>query len=211
VKPRVMPRVMKREIQCNQSMRVSTSNPALKAGAASRRAMWTVAVFMLLSACASRQQVEWLPDLPDRAFFEAAYSEDSVNQTLQTREEYLGWIKSFYTGTLLYPTGWFDVQERVLSTSSPENVDAFGPRIEEMGRLIAAEWAKENSARAIDNRLLALWGATLQSATPGNQRLEVFDLVASDVRRLLSRELDKAAIADSRYDELLGLDSFGDF
>jgi hypothetical protein len=77
-----------------------------------------------------------------------------VNQTLQTREEYLGWIKSFYTGTLLYPTGWFDVQERVLSTSSPENVDAFGPRIEEMGRLIAAEWAKENSARAIDNRLL---------------------------------------------------------
>ena len=103
--------------------------------------MWTVAIFMLLSACASRQQVEWLPDLPDRAFFEAAYSEDSVNQTLQTREEYLGWIKSFYTGTLLYPTGWFDVQERVLSTSSPENVDAFGPRIEEMGRLIAAEWA----------------------------------------------------------------------
>ena len=45
----------------------------------------------------------------------------------------------------------------------------------------------------------------------GHQRLEVFDLVASDVGRLLSRELDKAAIADSRYDELLGLDSFGDF
>ena len=105
------PRVMPREIQCNQSMRVSTNNPALKAGAVSRRAMWTVAIFMLLSACASRQQVEWLPDLPDRSFFEAAYSEDSVNQTLQTREEYLGWIKSFYTGTLLYPTGWFDVQE----------------------------------------------------------------------------------------------------
>ena len=205
------PTEMPREIVSKQSIQVSTNNPAPKAGPASMRAIWLVTVFMLFSACASRQQVEWLPDLPDRAFFEAAYSADSVNQTLQTREEYLGWIKSFYTGTLLYPTGWFDVQERVLSTSSPENIDAFGPRIEEMGRLIAAEWAKENSARAIDNRLLALWGATLQSATPGNQRLEVFDLVASDVRRLLSRELDKAAIADSRYDELLGLDSFGDF
>jgi hypothetical protein len=207
----VKPTEMPREIVSKQSIQVSTNNPAHKAGPASMRTIWLVTVFMLFSACASRQQVEWLPDLPDRAFFEAAYSEDSVNQTLQTREEYLGWIKSFYTGTLLYPTGWFDVQERVLSTSSPENIDAFGPRIEEMGRLIAAEWAKENSARAIDNRLLALWGATLQSATPGNQRLEVFDLVASDVRRLLSRELDKAAIADSRYDELLGLDSFGDF
>jgi hypothetical protein len=207
----VKPTEMPREIVSKQSIQVSTNNLAHKAGPASMRTIWLVTVFMLFSACASRQQVEWLPDLPDRAFFEAAYSEDSVNQTLQTREEYLGWIKSFYTGTLLYPTGWFDVQERVLSTSSPENIDAFGPRIEEMGRLIAAEWAKENSARAIDNRLLALWGATLQSATPGNQRLEVFDLVASDVRRLLSRELDKAAIADSRYDELLGLDSFGDF
>lgn len=205
------PTEVPREIVSKQSIQFSTNNPAHKAGPASMRTIWLVTVFMLFSACASRQQVEWLPDLPDRAFFEAAYSEDSVNQTLQTREEYLGWIKSFYTGTLLYPTGWFDVQERVLSTSSPENIDAFGPRIEEMGRLIAAEWAKENSARAIDNRLLALWGATLQSATPGNQRLEVFDLVASDVRRLLSRELDKAAIADSRYDELLGLDSFGDF
>ena len=205
------PTEMPREIVSKQSIQFSMNNPAHKAGPASMRTIWLVTVFMLFSACASRQQVEWLPDLPDRAFFEAAYSEDSVNQTLQTREEYLGWIKSFYTGTLLYPTGWFDVQERVLSTSSPENIDAFGPRIEEMGRLIAAEWAKENSARAIDNRLLALWGATLQSATPGNQRLEVFDLVASDVRRLLSRELDKAAIADSRYDELLGLDSFGDF
>jgi hypothetical protein len=36
-------------------------------------------------------------------------------------------------------------------------------------------------------------------------------LVVSDVRRLLDGELEKQAIADSRYDELLGLDSFGDF
>ncbi len=178
---------------------------------AANRGLIAFMLFALLSACASRQQVEWPTELPDRAFFEAAYSADAANQLLQTREEYLGWIKSFYTGTLLYPTGWFDVQERVLATSAPENVDALGPQIEEMGRLIAAEWAKENSARAIDNRLLALWGATLQSATPGEQRLEVFSLVSSDVRRLLSRELDKASIADSRYDELLGLDSFGDF
>jgi len=186
-------------------------NRALQPRFAANRGLIALMLFALLSACASRQQVEWLPELPDRAFFEAVYSADAANQLLQTREEYLGWIKSFYTGTLLYPTGWFDVQERVLATSAPENVDALGPQIEEMGRLIAAEWAKENSARAIDNRLLALWGATLQSATPGEQRLEVFSLVSSDVRRLLSRELDKASIADSRYDELLGLDSFGDF
>ena len=186
-------------------------NRALQPRFAANRGLIALMLFALLSACASRQQVEWLPELPDRAFFEAVYSADAANQLLQTREEYLGWIKSFYTGTLLYPTGWFDVQERVLATSAPENVDALGPQIEEIGRLIAAEWAKENSARAIDNRLLALWGATLQSATPGEQRLEVFSLVSSDVRRLLSRELDKASIADSRYDELLGLDSFGDF
>jgi len=187
------------------------SNRSPQTRVAPRRGMIALMLFALLSACASRQQIEWPPELPDRAFFEAAYSADAANQLLQTREEYLGWIKSFYRGTVLYPTGWFDVQERVLATSAPENVDVLVPQIEELGRLIAAEWAKENSARAIDNRLLALWGATLQSATPGEQRLEVFNLVGNDVRRLLSRELDKASIADSRYDELLGLDSFGDF
>lgn len=164
-----------------------------------------------LAACATQQSVEWSPDLPDRQFFESAYDADLANQALQSRREYLEWIKSFYTGTLLYPTGWFDVQERVLATAAKENSDILSPRIAEMGKLIASEWAKENSGRAIDNRLLALWGSTLQAAAPGQQRLEVFELVAKDIKRLLSRELDKRAIADSRYDELLGLDSFGDF
>ena len=79
------PTEMPREIVSKQSIQVSTNNLAHKAGPASMRTIWLVTVFMLFSACASRQQVEWLPDLPDRAFFEAAYSEDSVNQTLQTR------------------------------------------------------------------------------------------------------------------------------
>jgi len=165
----------------------------------------------LLAACASTGPIEWPAELPEREFFESAYKADRANQPLQTRREYLGWIKSFYTGTAIYPTGWFDVQERVLATAAPENVNSLEPRIQELGKLIAAEWAKENSGRAIDNRLLALWGSTLQAATPGEQRLEVFEFVFNDVRRLLDRELDKSAIADSRYDALLGLDSFGDF
>jgi hypothetical protein len=175
-----------------------------------QRAMLCVAL-TLLAACASQRPLAWPDELPEREFFELAYSEDVRNQPLQTRREYLGWIKSFYTGTVLYPTGWFDVQERVLATAAAANVETLRPRIRELGMLIAAEWAKENSERAIDNRLLALWGSTLQAATPGEQRLEVFELVVSDVRRLLDGELEKQAIADSRYDELLGLDSFGDF
>ena len=165
----------------------------------------------VLTACASNGPIDWPEELPERQFFETAYQADLANQPLQSRREYLGWIKSFYTGTVIYPTGWFDVQERVLATAAPENVQNLEPRIKELGKLIAAEWAKENSGRAIDNRLLALWGSTLQAATPGEQRLEVFELVFSDVRRLLARELDKNAIADSRYDAILGLDSFGDF
>lgn len=166
--------------------------------------------FLFLSACAV-QPLDWPENLPSRAFFEEAYTADLANQPLQSRREYLEWIKSFYTGTLIYPTGWFDVQERVIATAAPENAELLSPRIAMLGQLIAAEWAKENSGRVIDNRLLALWGATLQAATPGQQRLEVFELVESDVRRLLERELSKTSIADSRYDELLGLDSFGDF
>lgn len=165
----------------------------------------------LLAACASTGPIDWPAELPEREFFETAYRTDLANQPLQTRREYLGWIKSFYTGTVIYPTGWFDIQARFLATAAPENVEGLEPRIEELGMLIAAEWAKENSGRAIDNRLLALWGSTLQAATPGQQRLEVFELVFSDVRRLLAKELDKTEIADSRYDAILGLDSFGDF
>jgi hypothetical protein len=78
----------------------------------------------LLAACASTGPIEWPAELPEREFFESAYKADLANQPLQTRREYLGWIKSFYTGTAIYPTGWFDVQERVLATAAPENVTA---------------------------------------------------------------------------------------
>ncbi len=177
----------------------------------SNRAFAVMLALSLFASCTSLQPIVWPEELPERSFFEASYDADAVNQTYQTRQDYLRWVKDFYTGTVIYPTGWFDIQERVLVTAAPQHVSTLEARVVELGRQIAAEWAKENEIRTIDNRLLALWGSTLQAATPGQQRMEVIELVADDIQRLLSREIDKRSIAESRYDELLGLDSFGDF
>ena len=86
-----------------------------------------------------------------------AYRADTANQTLQTEQAYLEWILGFYQGTLIYPTGWLDVEEVLLESTEPESRAQLDERLEQLGITIGAEWAKENEARLIDNRMLALW------------------------------------------------------
>lgn len=174
---------------------------------------------MWLVACASSSDKllsqNWPQMLPPLGYFQCLYHSDPVNQRYQSEEEYLGWIRVFYQGSLLYPTGWLDVEDAILvSTLVSAPAQERRPqqaRLQELGAVIAAEWARDNDVRLIDNRLLSLWGSTLQLATDGTQLTRYIDVIAADIEGILARQLDPAAVNPRKYEESLQIPRFEDF
>lgn len=166
---------------------------------------------LLLTACITPSIRDWPDEVPRQALFESAYRADEVNQQFQTRQEYLEWILGFYQGTVIYPTGWLDVEAQLLDRTPPQRQQQLDERLEELGIVIGAEWAKENDARLIDNRMLALWGSTLQLMEDAEGRLEAIEMVARDIDLLLEGDLQKEDITETRYADRLGFEVFGGF
>jgi len=172
---------------------------------------YTVLLAVTLTACITPSIRDWPEQVPRQALFERAYRADAANQQVQSRQEYLEWILGFYQGTVIYPTGWLDVEEQLLQRTPAEQQAQLDERLEELGIVIGAEWAKENDARLIDNRMLALWGSTLQLMEDAEQRLEAIEVVARDIDQLFEGELQKEDITEQRYADRLGFEAFGGF
>jgi len=166
---------------------------------------------LVLTSCIGGRAADWPQELPPRQIFIEAFHSDVSNQSLQTQAAYLSWIRSFYTGTLIYPTGWLDIQRQLLARSSPEQRQDLQDKLAELGVAIGSEWAKENRNRLIDNRMLALWGSILQLAEAEGKQAESVELIAADVDRLYQGDLGKQAIVESRYTDRLELESFDGF
>ncbi len=164
---------------------------------------------VFLTACITPSIRNWPDEVPRQALFERAYRADEVNQQYQSRQEYLEWILGFYQGTIIYPSGWLDVEEQLLERTPLQQQAQLDARLEELGIVIGAEWAKENDARLIDNRMLALWGSTLQLMEDAEQRMEAIDVVANDIDQLFEGELQKEDITEARYADRLGFEVFG--
>ena len=166
---------------------------------------------ILLASCITPSIRNWPDEVPRQTLFVRAYRADVANQALQSEQAYLEWILGFYQGTLIYPTGWLDVEQVLLDSTEPEARPQLDARLEELGITIGAEWAKENDARLIDNRMLALWGSTLQLMQGTEERINAIELMASDIEELFAGTLEKRDIVESRYAERLGFEVFGDF
>jgi len=63
----------------------------------------------------------------------------------------------------------------------------------------------------IDNRMLALWGSTLQLMQGTEERIEAIEVVSEDIDQLFAGSLRKRDIVEARYAEKLGFEVFGDF
>lgn len=168
-------------------------------------------VALLLASCITPSIRNWPEEVPRQSLFVRAYRADIENQALQTEQTYLEWILGFYQGTLIYPTGWLDVEGVLLESTEPESREQLADRLEQLGITIGAEWAKENEARLIDNRMLALWGSTLQLMQGTEERIAAIELVADDIDQLFAGSLRKRDIVEARYGERLGFEVFGDF
>ncbi len=168
-------------------------------------------IALLLASCITPSIRNWPSEVPRQSLFISAYRADTENQLVQSERAYLEWILGFYQGTLIYPTGWLDVEQALLERSDAAAKEELAARLSELGVIIGSEWAKENDARLIDNRMLALWGSTLQLMASSEQQLTAIELMANDIDALLEGNLRKEDIVEARYAERLGFEVFGDF
>ena len=164
-----------------------------------------------LMSCLSPQLAQWPDSIPPMQTFVQVYEEDSQNQRLQSRQEYLEWVLVFYRGNLVYPTGWLELHSYIHAAATPAQTSLLDKQFAVLGAAIAAEWSRDNSLRRIDNRMLSLWGSVVQSApTPERQQLSV-TVIQQDVDNLLSGNLNDVNIREQRYEEKLKIDLFDGF
>ena len=175
------------------------------------RTLRILPLVLALASCITPSIRDWPDDVPPSHLFIRTYRADAANQALQSEQSYLEWILGFYQGTVIYPTGWLDVERQLLDITEPEHQAVLALRLRNLGILIGAEWAKENEARLIDNRMLALWGSTLQLMQTTDARLGAIELVSQDIEALFAGALQKTDIVEARYAERLGFEVFGGF
>jgi|TARA_B110001454_G_C12701154_1_gene426602 hypothetical protein len=171
----------------------------------------TILLSLSLFSCANQSLQRWPDTIPQQAYFAAVYAADEANRERQTRDEYLQWIMNFYEGSLVYSRGWLDVESAVLAASDPRGRSALDSQLADLGAAIAAEWAKDNDLRIIDNRMLSLWGWILQLADSNEQRLLSVEIIQLDVANLLEGDLVPTEVTEPRYERLLEIELFDDF
>ena len=127
-------------------------------------------------------------DVPDDAELFAAYQTDRSNQKVQSWGQYRGWVQTFYRGNLM-SEGWSKFGEVTLSTVRPAAArQAVIAHINEVGRIISLEWAKDSSVRKITTADLRSWNeamATARQSDDGSGRQIIAAL--RTVRRMAER------------------------
>jgi hypothetical protein len=103
-------------------------------------------------------------DLPNDAELFAAYQRDRSNQKVQSWGQYRDWVQTFYKGNLV-SEGWIKFGEvtvgKVKSAAARQTVIA---QINELGRIIGLEWAKDSNVRRITTTDLRRWNDVMVTA-----------------------------------------------
>jgi hypothetical protein len=103
-------------------------------------------------------------DVPDDAELLAAYKGDCTNQKVQSWGQYRGWVQTFYRGNLM-SEGWTKFgQVTANAVRSPAAQQAVIIQINELGRIISREWAKDSNVRTITTADLRRWNDVIATA-----------------------------------------------
>jgi hypothetical protein len=103
-------------------------------------------------------------DVPNDAELFAAYQSDHSNQKVQSWGQYRGWVQTFYKGNLM-SDGWTKFSEVTVSkVKSAEPRQAVTTHVNELGRIISLEWAKDSSVRKITTADLRSWNEAMATA-----------------------------------------------
>lgn len=156
-----------------------------------------------LIACSTQKLARdenWPQTMPPRSYFVTAFEADEANKKVQAQQEYLTWIVRFYNGWELYNRGWTKMTDELLAqVHDPAEARAIKPKIDRIGRLVSAEWAKKSDTRTIYLRHVSIWGNALLESLDRDQALELVTKVNQDVDDLLAHKIKPAVITAERY------------
>ncbi|MFC1529862.1 hypothetical protein ACFL6R_03995 [Gemmatimonadota bacterium] len=129
--------------------------------------------------------------LPVSEHFRLRYELDQRNRNRQRWNRYWGWIKTFYAGNIL-ARGWTEQCGRILEALPADyEREALIGRMNVLGRLIAAEWAKDNNVRVIATSDLQRWGGQMRRAMRRRNQADpapIIDLF-SEIERTVHRRI----------------------
>jgi len=167
-------------------------------------------VFFVLFGCSSSPKVvdDWPAEVPPKDLFIQSYENDADNQEVQSREDYLVWIKRFYQGWVVYSHGWLKVSQDILEELPMDQREEARSQIAEIGLEIAREWAKEKQDRYIFTNMVAVWGEGLLEALNRGEIFQYMELVEQDLESLKQRNIVREDISIQRYFPNIQTDSF---
>lgn len=152
------------------------------------------------SSAPSELLADWPDQAPSQQQFLDAWLADEQNQDLQTAAEYLAWVARFYRGYNLIP-GWANISDRVIAEVPGEEREQVSARMRVLGAELSGEWAKDNSLRRINTRMIAVWRDAFTEAMGQDEVLDFLARLEGDVQLLLGGSLESEAIAYERYYE----------
>ena len=158
-------------------------------------------VLFVLFGCSSSPKVadDWPAEIPSRDLFIQVYESDASNQEVQTREDFLVWVKRFYQGWVVYDHGWLKISQDLLEKLPMDQRPVASNRIAEIGLEIAPDWAKEMKDRYIFTNMVAVWGEGLLEALNRGKVFQYMDLVEQDLQLLEQRKITRQDISIQRY------------
>lgn len=122
----------------------------------------------------------------DEAFSRERYDADAANQHRQSWKDYQDWVNVFYQGKRFPPVpGWNDRRSGIVKRLPADRRGSLEPLLDEVGRLLAAEWAKDNAVRKVSTGDLQAWGKQFgdAAASPGALEAALREVKGEVVRR----------------------------
>ncbi len=122
--------------------------------------LWSATKF-IRGATLEKEEGWYVPSQND---FRVEYDRDHANRKLQKWEQYWGWVQTFYAGNAL-ATGWSRQALEGVSVIKVKNTrNEFIRILNEQGKLIAKEWAKDRNVRKISTLDLLRWNGAIVRA-----------------------------------------------
>ena len=101
---------------------------------------------------------------PTQDDFRSEYKRDRVNQKVQTWNQYWGWVTAFYNGNA-FSSGWSkQAKTSVGLVKSEKKQKELIELLNNLGKQISMEWAKDNGVRKISTADLNRWNASIIKA-----------------------------------------------
>lgn len=108
----------------------------------------------------------------DEAFFRQRYEADATNKSKQSWHEHHDWVQTFYKGKRFPPvSGWTDREKEILGKLPASAHAEVKPQLDATAKLLASEWAKDNSVRKVSTSDLQSWGKRFAEVAKDPQAL----------------------------------------